>query len=206
MNILLIDDHPMVNSGLAAILEAEERFKVTGQVNTLDEAKNFIKEAALSKNIYPSLIILDITLGDENGLDFIPFLRDFCINNKMPVPPVLVCSVLEEPFRIQSALKMGAFGYISKTSSKNELLEAIDTVLRGENYLSGKHTEKLKKSLGLYAKFTERESEIFSMIKEKKTNKQIAEMLGLNFRTVENHVSNIYFKTGAANKEELLKL
>jgi len=205
MNVLLIDDHPMVNSGLAAILEETGRFKVTGQAVSLDEAKQLTK-TAVTENSFPSVVVLDITLGDENGLDYIPYLDKFCAEKKLQKPKVLICSVLEEPLRIQSALKMGASGYIPKTGGKIEILEAIDTVLCGEIYLSGKHSEKLKKSFGFYSKFTKRELEIFTLINEKKTNKEIADVLGLNFRTVENHVSNIYFKTGTANRNELLKL
>jgi len=205
MNVLLIDDHPMVNSGLASILEGTERFKVEGQVNSLTEAKCFINESVSSER-FPSLVILDIMLGEENGLDFLHFLDDFCAENKTQKPAVLVCSVMEEPFRIQSALKMGASGYVPKTSSKTELLNAIDSVLHGEVYLSSEHSDRIKKSYGLYAKFTKREMEIFALMKDNKSNKQIANELGLNFRTIENHVSNIYFKTGSANREELLKL
>ena len=206
MNVLLVDDHPMVNSGLAAILEETGKLKVTGQATTLAQAKQFIETNADNKNIFPSLILLDITLGSDNGLDLIPYLEYFCTDKKIQKPFILVCSVLEEPFRIQSALKMGASGYIPKTGGKIEILEAIDTVLRGEVYLSEKQSEKLKNSYGLCSKFTKRELEIFTLIKEKKNNKEIAEELGLNFRTVENLVSNIYFKTGAASRDDLLKL
>jgi len=203
MNVLIVDDHPMVSSGLATILEETGRFKISGKANSLAQAKNFFNGR---KKTLPSLVILDILLGEENGLDFLLFLESYCTDKKIQKPPVLVCSVMEDPLRIQSALKMGASGYIPKTGGKKELLEAIEIIIRGEVYLSGKQSEKLWKSNGLYEKFTKRELEIFSLIKEKKTNKQIADILGLNFRTVENHVSNIYFKTGAADREELLKL
>ena len=211
MNVMLIDDHPMVNSGLASILEETGRFTVIRQVNSLFAAKKFIEENAVQKNNssefnFPFLIILDILLGEENGLDFLPFIKNFCQSNRIPPPYVLVCSVLEEPFRIQTALKKGASGFISKAGNKNELLEAIDSVLRGETYISGIHSDKVMKSNGLYAKFTKREMEIFTLIKEKKSNKQIADELKINLRTVENRISNIYFKTGTANREELLKL
>jgi len=203
MNVLLVDDHSMVNSGLASIIEETGRFTVTGQVNTLTEAKQFIETR---EKEFPSLIVLDIMLGEENGLDFLPFLKNFCKMNKKQKPPVLVCSVLEEPFRIQSALEMGASGYIPKTGSKQELLEAIDAVLRGETYISGEDSVKVMKSYGLYAKFTRREMEILNLIKKNKSNKQIAGELCLNIRTVENHISNIYFKTGTENRQELLRL
>jgi len=203
MNVLLVDDHPMVNSGLAFCLEETGRFRIMGQANSLAQAVSFIEKD--KKNI-PSLVILDILLGEENGLDFLLFLDKFCRENKKPKPYVLVCSVLEEPFRIQTALKMGASGYISKSGNKTELLNAIDAVLRGDIYISGEHSEKVMKSYGIYSKFTKREMEILNLIKLNKSNKQIASALSLSIRTIENHISNIYFKTGTENRQELIKL
>jgi len=211
MNVLLIDDHPMINSGLSSVLEETGKFSVCGNANTLAAAKSFIEnavseETASQKEVLPSLIILDILLGEENGLDFLPFLEDICKKNKIPKPPVLVCSVLEEPFRIQSALEMGASGYLPKTGDKEELLNAIAAVLSGEIYISKEHSAKIMSTYGLYAKFTKRELEIINLIKKNKTNKQIANELSINLRTVENHISNIYFKTGTSNRQELLDL
>ena len=202
MNVLLIDDHPLLNAGLASCLEETGRFSVSGQAATLEQARCFIEE---SREL-PSLIILDLLLGEENGLDFLPFLEGVCKKKKKPRPPVLVCSVLEDPFRIQTALKLGASGYVPKSGSKDDLLNAIGAVLRGELYLSGDHTEKLSGASGTYAQFTKRELEVLNLIKRNKTNQEIAKSLAINLRTVENHVSNIYFKTGTANRLDLLKL
>jgi NarL family two-component system response regulator LiaR len=145
-------------------------------------------------------------LGEENGLEFLPFLKNFCREKRIPIPPVLVCSVLEDPFRIQTALKLGASGYIPKTGSKAELLKAIDTVLRGDVYITSEHAVKLSKSLGAYEQFTKREVEILNLIKQNKSNREIAKALYINIRTVENHISNIYFKTGCGSRQELEKL
>jgi NarL family two-component system response regulator LiaR len=202
MDVLLIDDHPITNNGMVSCLEETGSFAVTGQANNLGEAMRFI-ENSLS---LPSLIILDIMLGEENGLDFLPFLKSFCQGRNVPMPPVLVCSVLEDPFRIQTALKQGACGYIPKTKSKTELLTAIDTVLRGEVYITGEHAVKLSKTLGTYGQFTKREIEVLNLIKQSKTNREIAKILYISIRTVENHISNIYFKTGCGNRQELEKL
>ena len=190
----------MVNSGLAGLLEETGRFTVSGQANSLADAMELIE--APGANI-PSLVILDILLGDENGLEFLPFLESVCNKKKITKPPVLVCSVLEEPFRIHTALKLGASGYIPKTGSKNDLLNAIDAVLRGEIFISGEHSVKLMKSYGLYSKFTKRELEIFNLIKKNKSNKEIAQDLLLSIHTVENHISNIYLKTGTENRQAL---
>ena len=202
LRVLLIDDHPLINYGLASCLEESGRFLVAGQVNSLNEAKRFVEESGTIL----SLVILDIMLGEENGLDFLPFLENFCRTEKLPKPPVLVCSVLEDPFRIQTALKMGAAGYVPKTGGKDELLSAIEIVLRGEVYIRGEHNVRLNESSGLYAQFTKREFDVLNLLKQNKTNQQIAKALEISIRTVENHISNIYFKTGAANRQELLEL
>ena len=200
--VLLVDDHPLTNYGLASFLEETGRFRIGGQANNLSEAKRFIEE---TKKL-PSLIMLDIMLGEENGLDFLSFLKSHCRETHTGMPSVLVCSVHEDPFRIQTALKLGASGYISKSGSKTELLDAIDTVLRGGVFISSECSVKLSKSLGTYEQFTKRELEILNLIKQNKSNQEIAKALYISIRTVENHISNIYFKTGRVNRQELEKL
>jgi DNA-binding NarL/FixJ family response regulator len=202
MEVMLIDDHPLVNYGLASCLEETGRFTVTGQIESLGGAKSFIEEA---KKL-PALIILDLMLGEDNGLDFLPFLAEHCASKQLEKPPVLVCSVLKDPFRLRTAIDMGAKGYVSKTGGKKELLDAIDTVLSGKVYFSSEQNKVLEETSDIYSQFTKREIEVLKLIKQDRTNQQIAGALGINIRTVENHISNIYFKTGAGTRAELLKL
>jgi NarL family two-component system response regulator LiaR len=101
---------------------------------------------------------------------------------------------------------MGAAGYVSKAGAKEQLLEAIDTVLRGEVYVSDENNEILEEASVTHARFTRREQELLHLIKQNKTNQHIAKALGLSLRTVENYISNIYFKTGAATRQELMLL
>jgi len=157
---------------------------------------------------YQKLIILDLLLGEDNGLDFLPMLENFCQNKKKSVlkPPVLVCSALGDSFKIQTALKLGASGFLSKTGGKDELLKAIDTILSGKVYISSEVNIKLKESSGIYAKFSKREIDVINLLKAGKTNKQIADALSINLRTVENYISKIYFKTGFSSREEVQKL
>jgi len=203
MKVLLIDDHPMTNKGVATSLEETGRFSICAQVTTLNDAKRHIEKAG---KLLPSLVILDIILGEENGLDFLPFLENHCRREKTTKPHVLVCSVLEEPFLIQSAIKNGASGYVSKAEGEAQLIAAIDAVLRGEVYLSERHSAKALQSLGLYEKLSKSEIKVFELLKKNKANKEIARELNVAIRTVENHVSNIYFKTQAKNRQELMRL
>jgi NarL family two-component system response regulator LiaR len=202
MEVLLIDDHPMINYGLASCLEETGRFIIKGQVNTLQDARRFIEESTKP----PSLVILDIMLGEENGLDFLPFLENACKIKKVPKPPVLVCSVHEDPFRIRTALKLGAAGYVPKTGNTADLLCAIEAVLAGEIYTTNELNVKLNDSSGIYAQFTKRELETLNLIKQNKTNQQIAKSMNISIRTVENHISNIYFKTGTETRQDLIGL
>ena len=201
-SIMLIDDHPMINHGLASCLEETGLYNIYGQAISLDESKDVIE----NKEELPSLIILDIMLGEENGLDFLGFLDNYCKEKNVNKPPVLICSVFDDPFRIRTALKLGASGYITKTSSRQELLGAIDTLLSGQIYVSESHSEVMEASSDLYFQLTRREMEILNLVKLNKSNQEIAKLLKISLRTIENHLSNIYFKTGIENRLGLLKL
>ena len=202
--VMLIDDHPVTNKGLAACLEGTGRFTVCAQATTLADAKRHIEEA--TPGGLPSVVILDVILGDENGLDFLPFLENHCRVKGLSRPAVLICSVLEEPFRIQTAMKLGASGYVSKSESEAVLIAAIDTLLRGEIHLSDRHSAQAMRALGLYERLSKRELKVFELIKQNKSNTEIADELCLSVGTVKNHVSNIYFKTETNDRQELLKL
>ena len=202
MKVLLIDDHPLLNAGIVSILETTGLFTVSAQAESLTEAMGIIKES----EALPSLIILDLLLGEDNGLDFLPMLEDHCRNKNILKPPVLVCSALEDPFKIQTALKLGAAGFLSKTGGKAELLKAIDTILCGKVYISDELIIQLSEKSHIYTKFSKREIDVINLIKQNKTNKQIAEVLSINHRTVENYLSKIYFKTGFSRREEVERL
>jgi len=207
MEVLLIDDHPMLNAGIVSILEQTGLFKVCAQAQSLKEAMYIIEK----DDTPPTLIILDLLLGEDNGLDFFSMLEKYCHNKKIEgktvkKPLVLVCSALDDSFKIQTALNSGAAGFLSKTGGKEELLKAIDTILGGKVYISGEVNIKLKKSSSVYAKFSKREITVIEFIKANKSNKQIADTLKISIRTVENYISKIYFKTGFLSREELYKL
>jgi NarL family two-component system response regulator LiaR len=111
--VLLIEDHPLTRHGLVSCLEDSGRFSVAGTAGSLEEGRRFIEEAP---DDLPGVIILDILLGAENGLEFIEFLEEFCKKRNAAKPAVLVCSVFEDPFRIRTALRMGAAGYVPKSA------------------------------------------------------------------------------------------
>jgi len=198
--VVLIDDHPLAVNGIGAWLNGTGRFTVSGAARTLAEA------AALMEKLErpPEIIILDISLGEEDGLDFIPMLKEICEKRNAPIPGVLVCTMYEDPFLAQRAMDLGARAYVPKTSEPQEILTAIDALLKGGVYINPRCMAREPKKT--WSKLTVRENEIASLIKQNMNNKQIAKRLRINVRTVENHLSHIYLKTGASSREELLEM
>jgi NarL family two-component system response regulator LiaR len=199
--ILLIEDHPLTRHGLASCLEDTGRFRIAAQAGSLEEARRFVEGPAVS---LPEIIILNIMMGEENGLEFLSFLKEFCGIRKLRMPAVLVCSVFEDPFRIRTAVGLGASGYISKAASEAEFLRAIETLLAGETFIDPRLRLKINEAPDVYGKFTRREQKVLSMVKQNYTNQRIAKALTLSLRTVENHISHIYLKTGCNTRQELL--
>ncbi|GHV74414.1 DNA-binding response regulator [Spirochaetia bacterium] len=194
--LVLVDDHVMIRRGLAARLAAVGCFAIAGEAASLTEAHGLL--AGLEDA--PDLIILDIELGDENGLELIGAVQE----REGKKPAVLVYSVFEDPFRIQSALYLGARGFVSKASGETELLAAIDTVLAGGVWLDPRLELKNSGAPDLYALFTQREREILELVQKQYDNQKIAKTLALKVRTVENYLSRIYAKTGARFRTDLM--
>ena len=104
------------------------------------------------------------------------------------------------------ALETGAQGYVPKSGSKEELLDAINAALWGKTYVPAEHGAKLNEIANIYQPLSKREKEVLHLLRQGKTNNQIADSINLRKRSVENIVSNIYLKTGAANRKELMDL
>jgi len=203
INIALIDDHPLAINGIGSWLKRAGRFSIVGTAGTLAEA------AALMKRLdpLPAVIILDISLGAEDGLTFIPMLQAICTARKTDLPGILICSMYEDPFLIQRAFDLGARAFVPKSAKSDEILAAIDALLAGNTYISQKNKPQTQNDKpGAGAALTRRESDIVSLIKQHLSTKEIAKRLKINLRTVENHLVHIYTKTGVSSREELFKM
>jgi NarL family two-component system response regulator LiaR len=164
-------------------------------------------------DIPPDLVLLDISLGEENGLDFLKTLKERCglpedsgEAGGRAAPVTLVYSSFEDPFRVQDSLALGAMGYIPKSAGENELLAAIDTVLSGRRYVYRSLELKIHEKPNYYNLLTSREREVLVLVKQHYDNRRIARTLSMSPRTVENHLSHIYLKTGFSSRESLFKL
>ena len=202
ISIALIDDHPLAINGIGAWLSSTGRFTIAGTARTLAEARSLLKML----DPLPAIIILDVALGAEDGLDFIPVLKEICNERKagIQVPRVLVCSIYEDPFLIQRAIDQGAEGYVAKSAEFTEIINAIDSILEGKSYVDPRYRMNTKKRA--WSVLTRRENEIAALVKQSLTTRQIAKRLGVSVRTVENHLTHIYVKTDAASRAELMDL
>jgi DNA-binding NarL/FixJ family response regulator len=194
--VVLIDDHEIMRSGLSARLK--KHWRISGEAGSLSDAKKLFRNL----NKTPDLILLDIELGGEWGLDLIREKSMF----RDGIPPVLVYSVYDDYAHVNAALRSGARGYICKSQSAEELLSAMEDAASGKTAYPHELLQRLATVSDMMLGLTKREQEIFSMVQRGRGNKEIAAALGVTVRTVENNLSVIYDKTGAKNRRELEKL
>lgn len=198
--VLIIDDHVMVREGVAEIIEHADDLCVCGTASTANEGLE-----ALSK-LKPDLVLVDITLPGKNGIEFIKDARAM-----HPELRVLVMSMHDESLYADRVLRAGGRGYIRKQEGGDKLIEAMRRVLRGEIAVSEKMTGRLletfsgRKTMDSPLEgLSDRELEVFQLIGQGKTMKQIADELHLSPKTIEVHRSHIREKLRVTSAAELV--
>jgi len=199
VRILIADDHGIVRSGLRTLLESHEGLEV------IAEADNGADAAALAISEQPDLAILDVKMPGLTGLQATREIRE-----KAPNVSVLILSMHDEDRYLFEALKAGASGYVLKRAADTDLLNAIEAVQRGEPFLTPEAQQALIKDVlgqgeSHKEELTPREEEVVKLVAEAHTNKEIAELLGLSEKTVENHRSNAMRKLGMRDRVELVR-
>jgi len=179
---LIADDHALVRAGIRALVEKIEDVSVIAEAGEGLEALNLIKE------LKPDLVLLDVTMPGLSGLDVLVETR-----KHLPDVRVIILTVHEEAEYAMQALRAGAAGFLPKSAAANELQLAIETVTRGETYVSGEVSRKtlLEYSRGRIehrlARLTPRQREILTLIAEGLNTKDIGRRLNISGKTVESH-------------------
>jgi DNA-binding NarL/FixJ family response regulator len=199
MRVLIADDHGIVRSGLRLLLERQPDIEVVAEAADGAEAR----ELALRE--HPDLAILDVKMPKLTGLQA---TRE--IKQQAPDISVLILSMHDDERYLFEALKAGASGYVLKTQADTDLLEAIRAVERGEPFLTPEAQRALIKDVlerGTVSEeeLTPREEEIVKLVAEAHTNREIAEILHLSEKTVENHRANAMRKLGMRDRVELVR-
>ena len=201
--ILLVDDHPASRVGVRHMIETEPDLMVCGEAGSSSEAL----DAAIA--LSPCLVITDVTMPGQSGLELIQDLAARC-----PDIYVLVLSMHSEFTYARRALEVGARGYLMKTADGNELLRAIRTILAGKIFLSPAASAQMleylnnrshRKRTGIEA-LSPREFEIFSLLGHGVPSNKIAEQLNLSLKTVDTHRERIKRKLEVENVSELVSL
>lgn len=199
--ILVVDDHPVVRQGLAMALGRHPGLFLCAEAEGMESALVSIRESL------PDLVLVDLDLDGASGLDLVKALRA-----GYPDLPVLMLSMHDEETYAERVLRAGARGFLMKNETPDKLVAGILAVLAGEVALSDRMKAKL---LGQPAeakdgkeqfsvdRLTDRELEVFRLIGEGKSTRQVAEKLSLSVKTIEAHIANLKRKLGLENGRDL---
>jgi DNA-binding NarL/FixJ family response regulator len=201
--VFVVDDHPIVRQGLALLINREADLTVCGEAEDAQSAMQSVNSDR------PDIMVVDISLNGPDGLDL---LKD--IRMRHPDLPVLILSMHDESIYAERALRAGAQGYIMKQEATEKVLVALRRILRREIYVSERIANRmLQRFIGSpsadrpssVADLTDRELEVFRLIGEGHSTRQIAEELHISVKTVESYQAHIKEKLSLRSARELVQ-
>jgi len=200
ISVLLMDDHVIVREGLRALLEKQEDMEVLAEAGSVGEA--------VSLEVAPDVVVADLVLPDDRGADVVKRLRD-----RYADAGILVLTMVDNPTDVQRCLAAGARGYLLKETASTELVDAVRRVASGDDYVQpalGAALARWRDAPGrVHARaiddLTHREGEVLRLIALGHTNAEVAQMLSVSVRTVENHRASVMRKLGLHTRAELVR-
>jgi len=196
----IIDDHEMLRLGTSGWITTNSEWKCAGDAGTHEAALADFEKLSAAGTL-PSVVICDINFyGENTGLDFIKQLLA-----NYPGLKIIVYSMFFAAGMVQSAIKNGACGYVSKNAPSTELLDAMEKALSGEVFVQKELETKLIKYNQFTDALTRREKEVMELLLQRCSNDEIANQLDIKKRAVENYISSIYEKTGVNDRAELIE-
>jgi DNA-binding NarL/FixJ family response regulator len=205
--VLIVEDHPLFSKGLAALINSQAQFIVLGEAKNAEEAMELIVREK------PALVIVDLNLGKDSGLDLIASIK-----NTWPGVFSLVLSMYDERYYAERALHAGARGYIMKTEAGNKVLDALKTIMSGKVYLSDSERDRIFERLtgdsgregpdwfASIQKLSNRQFQVFSLIGRGFGTIEIASKLKLSTKTIDTHKEHIKLKLHCDNAQELRQM
>jgi DNA-binding NarL/FixJ family response regulator len=205
IRVLLVEDHAVVRAGLRMLIESWPRVVVVGEAGDRADALRLVAEQQ------PNIILLDLDLGADSGLDFLPQLLD-----RAPAAHVLLLTGVDDPEQHQRAVRLGALGVVRKDQAASVLLKAIERVHAGEAWLDRTMVARVLSDLARppepapnpeaarIASLTDRECQVIQLICEGLPNKGIADRLAISEATVRHHLTAIFSKLGLTSRLELV--
>ena len=200
IKIVIADDHLLIAETWATLINMDPDFEV---VKVFDNTQTLVEEIS---DIKPDIAILDININPFSGIEATKMIRRLAPGTK-----IIGVSMHNQPSFAKKMMRNGAMGYVTKSSNKNEMYEAIRSVMRGEKFICAEIQRNITNQVLMddddnkLSRLTEREIEIIKLIKDGCTNKEIAEKLFLSPRTVETHRARILKKLELKNSLFLVK-
>jgi DNA-binding NarL/FixJ family response regulator len=201
--VLVVDDHPIVRERIAELINQEADLSVCGEAEDTAQALKAVAEHR------PDVAIVDISLKDSYGIELVKQLKEL-----YPDMPALVLSMHDELMYGERALRAGARGYLTKQEASKKVVDAVRRVLRGEIYVSDRLAATLvrkvaggnnEKGGNLVDALTDREREVFQLLGQGLTVREVAERLFVSAKTVEAHREHIKQKLNFKTSSELLR-
>ncbi len=202
LRILIADDHPLVRSGLRALLLAVEDLEVVGEAATGEEA------VTLAASLQPDVIVMDLRMPGINGIE-----ATRRIVQANPQIRILVVTLFEDDDSVFAALRAGARGYLLKDANEVEVLRAIRAVSSGDAIFSAIIAQRLldffasprpAQAVLPFPDLTDREREILTLIAQGRRNTEIAQSLVISTKTVRNYISSIFSKLQVADRAQAI--
>lgn len=190
ISVLLVDDHPVVRSGLRAVLDGET-VRVVGETGTGEDA------VALATELRPDVVLCDLRLGD--GIDGIETTARLCTLD--PAPAVLMLTTFDRDVEVLGAIEAGATGYLLKDSTPDEIVAGIVRAADGGMVLSPGLSARLIEGMrSPRPRLTERETEVLQHLAAGESNREIAQNLFVSEATVKSHLVHIFTKLDVDNR------
>ena len=203
LKVLIVDDHPVTRQGMRALVNQQLNLEVCGEADNAPQALELVAK------LEPDLAIVDVTLKTTNGIELTKSIKA-----RAPNLPVLVVSMHDESLYAERALRAGAMGYVMKQDAGEKVAVALQHLLRGEIYLSPKMKEKMlhrfvnKKSDGMVFAIdtlSDREMEVFQLIGNGYSTRQIAQKLNLSSKTIDSYREHLKLKLGLESGADLVR-
>jgi two-component system response regulator NreC len=205
IRVMLVDDHRVVRAGIKSLLESQPDIEVVAEASTGEESVD------MATAVLPDLVLMDIALPGISGIEATRIIKD-----KLPNTNVLALTMHDNEEYFFATLQAGASGYVLKESDPHELVSAIHIVHDGNvflsppvarvvvgSYLQGPTIDKEEDEK--FKTLSPREAEVFNLVAEGKTNREIADELFLSVRTVEKHRAAVMSKLAISNRTELVR-
>jgi DNA-binding NarL/FixJ family response regulator len=193
--VFIVDDHYMVIEGIRSLLQNEKGVEWAGHATNAASCLAFLQQQQ------PDIILMDINLPDKSGIDLCKEVKE-----KYPSVFIVGLSTFNQQSFIQKMMDSGASGYVLKNASQEELMEAIETVVKGKIFLSDEAAQSLQKKENTNIVLTRREKEVLELIAEGMTNNVIAQKLFISPATVDTHRKNLLAKLEAKNTASLVRM